>query len=344
MKMKPITVYQWMLGVQHQFSANWLLTASYMGSESTRLMVQNEINPAIYIPGNWTGPGSCGALTISPGTGKPCSSTGNTQNRRMLYLANPAIGQDYGQQNFATDGNNANYNGMLVSLQHRFAQNYTVLANYTWSKCMEIGPIESLGVEGAVQNPFDVKGDYGPCDFNANNIINVTGVLDSNFRFSNSLARRLLDGWQLDPLMRYQSGLPFAVHTGTDNSLTGVGQDRPNATGVGPYVHQGHTKALFQYLNASKTSPSFVANPLGTFGNAQNDGLYPPGSFDIDAAFSRIFSLTENRTLNIRFEAFNALNHPNFGAPSSSLSSSSFGRITSSAAGRVMEIAARFDF
>ena len=343
-KIKPVTMYQWMLGMQHQFTTNWLFSMSYIGNESNHMMIGNENNPAIYILGNWTGPGSCGALTISPGLGKPCSSTGNTQNRRRLALANLANGQYYGQQTIADDGNNANYNGMLVSLEHRFAHSYTVLANYTWSKCMQVSPMISLGVGGVIENPFNPKTDYGPCTYDTRNIINITGVVNSNFTFSSSWASRLLDGWQLAPLLRYQSGLPFNVTTGADNSLSGVGLDRPNQIGIDPYVHQGHSNALYQYINASKTSPSFVANPIGTFGDAQHNGLTGPSSFDIDAALSRTFGLTENLKLNTRFEAFNALNHPNFNAPSASIKSSSFGRITGSNAGRILQVAAKLTF
>jgi hypothetical protein len=144
--------------------------------------------------------------------------------------------------------------------------------------------------------------------------------------------------------MRYQSGSPFNPGTGAENSLTGIGSDRPNPTGVNPYTHAGHTKALYQYLNATTTSPSFVANPLGTFGTAQHNGLTGPSSFNIDAAVSRTFVLHENLKLNARFEAFNALNHPNFGGPTSSIASATYGRITSSAAGRVLQGAVKLTF
>ena len=123
------------------------------------MMLANEMNPGVYIPGNWNGPGTCGALTISPGTGNPCSSTGNTQNRRALNLANPAIGQYYSTLSYANSGYSANYNGMLASIEHRIARNYTVLANYTWSKCMAIQPITSIGVEGVIQNPYNPRSD-----------------------------------------------------------------------------------------------------------------------------------------------------------------------------------------
>jgi hypothetical protein len=345
-QIKPVAMAQWSLGIQHQISTNWVLTATYLGNSSSHMMAGNETNPAVYIPGTWTGAGSCGALTISPGTGKPCSSTSNTQNRRALYLANTANGKYYGTQVLAQSGMSANYNGGLVSIEHRFSHNYSVLANYTWSRCMGVQPIISLGVEGVIQNPYNPRSDYGPCNYDAKTVANITGVLASNLKLDNGLARVLVNGWQLAPLLRYQSGLAFNPTTGVDNSLTGIGLDRPNVTGQDPYAHKGHTAALYQYLNSATGTgtAAYVANSLGTFGNAGHNSLRGPNYFDVDAAISRMFPIRERLTLNLRFEAFNLTNHPNFNNPTTSLASSNFGRITSAQDPRIMQAAAKLTF
>jgi hypothetical protein len=338
-QLHPVATAQWNVGFQHQFSANWIATISYLGNRITHMMLGNEIDPAVYIPGTWTGAGTCGALTVSPGTGKACSSTSNTQSRRVLMLANPAEGQYYGQQVLAQDSGFSNYNGMLASLEHRFARSYTVLANYTWSKCLFIGPVNSIGVEGTIQNPYNLRGDYGPCTYDATNIINLTGVVTSNWAHEGWQAH-LLNGWQLAPIFRHQSGLPFSPTTGADNSLTGIGLDRPNPTGVSPYTHAGHTYALFQFLN----SAAYVPNPVGTFGTAGRGSLRGPGYTDLDVAFSRIFGVYEHMHLEARFEAFNALNHPNFNGPSASISSTTFGKITSAQDPRILQAAMKLSF
>ncbi|MBV9182042.1 MAG: carboxypeptidase regulatory-like domain-containing protein, partial [Acidobacteria bacterium] len=343
-QIRPVTMAQWNAGVQHQFSPNWVASLSYLGNRTYNMMLGNEVNPAVYIPGTWTGPGSCGPLTISPGVGKACSSTANTQNRRVLNLANPAIGKYYGQQTLTYDRGFADYHGMLVAVEHRFANNYTLLVNYTWSKCMHIGPINSIGIEGVIQNPYNPRSDYGPCTYDATHIFNMTSVVTSDLKTSSRLIRAMLNQWEFAPIVRYQTGLPFSPLTGTDNSLTGIGVDRPNVTGVDPYAHGSRTAALYQFLNASKANPSFVPNPLGTFGNAGRDSLRGPGYFDIDASVSRMFNITERLKLTLRFEAFNALNHPNFNPPNPSLASSSFGRITSALDPRILQGAIKVTF
>lgn len=212
-------VYQYNVGMQHLFGRDGVFSMSYLGNRTNHSWIGNEINPGIYIPGVSTGAaGSCGALTAATGlpkAGSACSSTSNTQFRRILSLANNAYGQSYSTQIIANDGANANYNGLLASLEHRFAHNYTVLANYTWSKCPGIGPLTTLATEGAVQNPFDLRSDYGYCTAEARNIVNLSVIANSTWH-GNRFATQLLAGWQIAPLFRMVSGLPFNLTSGAD--------------------------------------------------------------------------------------------------------------------------------
>lgn len=323
----PVTK-TWNLGVQHQFAANWIATITYLGNETSHLMLDNETNPAVYIPGN------CGS--------SPCSTTKNTQARRLFNQINPNYGKYFASTGFADEGISANYEGMLASIEHRFADRYTILANYTYSKCHSIGPVTSLG-GGVISNPANPKGDYGPCSYDAPNLFNASVVYLSHFGHS-GLPGFLLSDWQIAPLMRYETGFPVNPLSGLDNSLTGVGLDRPNLTsGVPLYIHSGHSSAKYQWVNPN----AFVTNPIGTFGTAGHYSLRQPNYLDVDAAISRTFKLTERFTLDTRVEGFNLFNHPNFGGPTPStgvglgenptFSSSNFGRITTAGDPRILQ-------
>src|SRR5579884_2824292 len=316
-------VAQWNLSLQHQFASDWVLSVTYIGNKTSHLWIGNEINPAIYIPG------VC--------AGKPCSSTGNTQSRRILSLANPSVGKYYSQMTIADDGVNANYNGLLTSLEHRFSNNYTLLANYTWSKCLGIAPVTSLGT-GVVQDPYNVNGDYGPCTYDSPFLFNLSVVYSIRFGHGGFLSH-LLSNWQIAPLVRYQSGLPANPLTGKDNSLTGVGNDRPNVTSTQIYTGAPHG-LRYQYINPSAYAP----NLLGTFGNAAHNSLRGPGYFDVDLAVSRLFKLYESVTLDVRAEAFNIFNHPNFMGPNATISSANFGQITTAYDPRILQAAVKLTF
>ena len=80
----------WNLSLQKQFLNNWALTATYLGTRVLHNSYGNELNPAVYYPGKSTGvAGSCGALATVPAAGVNCSSTGNTNARRVLTGINP---------------------------------------------------------------------------------------------------------------------------------------------------------------------------------------------------------------------------------------------------------------
>jgi hypothetical protein len=250
---------------------------------------------------------------------------------------------------FADEGISANYDGMLASVEHRLAHNYTILANYTWSKCMGVGPVTSLGT-GVIENPANPRGDYGPCSYDVPNLVNASVVYFSKFGKSGWVSH-LLNDWEIAPLMRYETGFPVNPLSGLDNSLTGVGLDRPNVVaGVPAYIHSGHTSKLFQWVDPAR----YTQNQVGTFGNAGHFSLRTPSYFDVDTAISRKFNIGERGAIEARVEAFNLTNHPNFGGPTPStgvglgpnatVTSSNFGRITTAGDPRILQGALKFTF
>ncbi len=338
----PPTLATWNLGVQHQFGQNWIASITYLGNTTSHLMVGNEGNPAVYIPGTWNGPGTCGTLTVAPGAnGTACSSTANTQARRFLNQINPAQGKYFSTVNFGFNGISSNYEGVLASIEHRLANNYTILANYTYSRCNGVAPVTSLG-GNTIQNPANPKADYGPCTYDATQLVNASVVYFSRVSTANRFARYMLNDWQIAPLLRFSTGLPVNPLDGTDRSLTGVGLDRPNLNpGVPLYINSSRTSKLYQYVNPA----AFSVNPLGTFGNAGHYMLRQPSYFNVDSSISRKFRATEKLSLDLRVEAFNVTNHPNFDPPTvSNPTSSTFGQVKSAQDPRIMQGAIKVIF
>ncbi len=317
------TVYQWNVSVQHRFGNDWILSSSYLGNKTSHLWLGNETNPAVYLPGK------CGTAD--------CSTTGNTQSRRVFSRANPAVGQYYSSMVIADDGANANYNGLLSSIEHRFAKQYTLLVNYTWSRCMGIGAVTSLG-GGLYQDPNNRGAEYGPCSYDAPHLFNGSFVYMSKISGARWL-QRLANDWNIAPLVRYQSGLPVNPTSGRDNSLTGIGNDRPNVISATAYTGNSHG-LLYQFLNPGL----FAQNATGTFGNAGHNALRAPGYFNVDVAFSRTMKITERLSIQPRAEAFNVLNHPNFNGPGANISSSTFGRILSARDPRILQASLKLTF
>jgi hypothetical protein len=104
-------VLNWNLSIQRQIPSDFLLTATYIGSHTTHLWMEQANNDATFIPGN------CAAGQFGLAAAGPCSSTGNVQQRRPLTLINPAAGAYYGLVDLGDPNGSAFYNGMLLSIQ-----------------------------------------------------------------------------------------------------------------------------------------------------------------------------------------------------------------------------------
>jgi hypothetical protein len=219
---KPTYMEQWNLAIQKQLPGDWMVSATYMGNRTVHLSFNEPQNYAVYVPGQCVA-GQYG-LT-APGA---CSTTGNINYRRVLYTANPTEGKYYsGLSNFG-DGANANYNGVVLSAQHRFANNYSLMANYTLSHCLTESEV-GLNGSGGSQDPLNRHAEYGNCLSGRRQVLNLSMVLRSP-RFDSKWMKMILSNWQASPIFTSMSGTYSSATLGTDNSLTG-GSDRPNVTG-----------------------------------------------------------------------------------------------------------------
>jgi hypothetical protein len=111
-----------------------------------------------------------------------------------------------------------------------------------------------------------------------------------------------------------QSGVPQNITVSGDNSLTQSGYDRPNATGVSSSISNPTPNGWYNRA-------AFVEAPLGQFGNVGRDTARAPGIFSINAEVHKNFRIPrlENHQVQFRAEAFNVLNHPNFGGPNGNI-------------------------
>ncbi|MHB8887472.1 MAG: TonB-dependent receptor [Acidobacteriaceae bacterium] len=332
---RPSYTVQWTTSMQHQFGHGWQFEMQYIGNHSVHVALGLPINPAVFIPGTSTGPGSCAPLSTAPKAGQPCSTVGNQAARYALALANPAQGVKYSGggsgSTFVADGATASYNGLVTSIQHRMSSTFSFLANYTWSKCLNIADAQGDIAQTKVENPNNIKMDWGPCGSDYRSMFYSTLVAMSHFGIT-GWKSMVFNNWEIAPLIQIRSGAPFNVTAGQDNSLTSIGNDRPNLIKPNDvYTHQGITQSASgnrYYIHPSAFS-EIPASAFGTYGNIGRNSFRGPSYFNVDTALSRMFPVHERLTLDLRLEAFNVLNHPNFNPPASGLTSSTFGQITS---------------
>jgi hypothetical protein len=158
-----------------------------------------------------------------------------------------------------------------------------------------------------------------------------------------ALVKGALGGWSLSGVLTLQSGAPINVLSGQDNSLSGVGSDRPDLVGNPARSARANPNAdsVLQWFNTQ----AFVQNAIGTFGTTGRNVLTGPGLADVDIALAKTIPLGwESARLQFRAEAFNLLNHANFNNPNATLTSGTYGRITTALDPRIMQFVLKLQF
>jgi hypothetical protein len=251
-----------------------------------------------------------------------------------------AIGSD---GYFANMGN-SNYNSFQFTLK-RTKGALTLLASYSFSKSLDW----SSNLQEQV-NPYNYRQEYGVSAFDIKHNVVFSYNYEVPFGKLFHTRSQLVQGWAVSGITRLSTGLPVTFASFGDNALINVQNNGINGISIDlPDVVPGELQINHNprngrsYFNTALFSP----NALGTPGNAARRAFYGPGMANYDLALHKITNLTESRTLEIRFETFNAFNHAQFFGGSSvdgNISSATFGFVIHAASPRVSQVAARFTF
>lgn len=220
---------------------------------------------------------------------------------------------------------NSEYNSFQTTLSKQSTQGLSFQANYTFSKSIdEASDFYGSGANGTTvlpQNNFNLlAGERGLSDFDIRHRFSASFVyqLPTKQSFSGATGA-LVNGWELAGIITLQTGQPFSVLTGLNNSRTGEGNDRPNVItdpNLGPHTVE-------QWFDTA----AFVPNAILTFGNAGRNIVTGPGFHDVDFSVIKNTHFSERTNLQFRAEFFNLLNHPNFAIPNNVESAPSFGAV-----------------
>jgi len=343
---------EYMLSLERGFGTNTVLSANYIGNQGHRLLVIEEANP-----GN---PALCLALSnpanLVPRQ-TPCGPFGE-DSQYITSASSPFAGQIFQGtrgplgSNFGSNANqttigNSNYNSLQVTLRHN-SKRLNVLAGYTYSKSQD----QSSNVAEEV-NPFNPALSRGLSSFDVRHNFVVSYSYQLPFESLFHASNRWTQGWELSGITHFSTGLPVTLINYGDNSLIGsepnginnYGVDEPDYAG-GP-LDLNHNPRRGPYFDSSQ----FSENTLGTPGTARRRFFSGPGIDNYDLALLKNVRLKEAKSLQFRFEAFNAFNHAQFFGPQSvdgniadQGPSGTFGRVVSAQPARIAQLGAKFIF
>lgn len=299
------------LTVEQRLPDNFTLSVAYVGNHVLHVMASRQFNPAVCAPG-------VVCPTINNTACLATCTTGN-ENSRRLY---PGIGA----MEMADSYQYAIYNSLQTTVTKRVSHGLTLLGNVVWGKIIDNG---SSGTEGSAgpSNPFNFNASRGPADYDQR----IRANISANYRFKDyahgGVSSFFANGWQLNFIVQSQTGLPFTITSGTDRSLSGIGNDYadvvPGANPRRPVGADYHK----QFFNTA----AFTAAALGTYGNVHRNNLNGPGYEELDGSVFKDFFGEHRVHGQFRAECFNVFNHANFANPASAVNSGSYGQLTATA-------------
>ncbi len=323
-------VMQYHLALQREVFANTVLSLAYGGTRGVHQVSRRELNtrvPQILADGR---------------TFFPANAPKRNPNVGSLTL-------------FATDAS-AWYDSLQVSLNKRFAQGFTLLGSYTFSKAIDEAPpaISFTEISGGPKIRMDSDNlalDKGLGAFDVRHNLALSCLWDVPFgrgrRFGGARAGwmdGLFGGWSLSGILTLASGHPFTPLISFNNSRSGVAGatattvDRPNLKPG--YSNNPITGKPEQWYDPN----AFELPPAGFFGNLGRNTLIGPGFSNVDISLMkdwRITHLSEGFRIQLRVEFFNALNHPNFDLPGNVQNATSASFIFTDASGQPNPAATR---
>jgi outer membrane receptor protein involved in Fe transport len=280
---KNASVQSWNMNIQHQLSSDVSIMLGYFGTKGTHLEIDRNINqPAIL--GNFTA-GSKPYIRFSPSD---------------PFLPNVTLANSITERDSSS---NSSYNALWLTANKRFTHGLQFNASYTWSHSIDEASRNNEGI--LVQDSNNIGLSRGNSDFDARHRFVINAIYDLPFKGNN----RFTSGWEVAPIMSLQSGNPFTVALAT-TTVNGVANTvRPNL--IGPVVYSDNARGQW-FLNPGAT---FALPAPGTFGNLGRNTFVGPTFKNFDLALIKNTKITERFTMQLRMDAFDLLNHPNYGQP-----------------------------
>jgi hypothetical protein len=351
-------VQQYSLDVQQAVTPTMTLDIGYFGDHGTHLQGVVDINEVR--------PGAFAQTSIGFAQTPGCTAFTNgcegPLNQIRPYPGYTAI-------NTMEDIFNSNYNSLQVKVNKKFSGKSYIDANYTWSRGLTNAQADS---SSGPQNTYNLGADYGPSIYNRNDILSIDGVWELPwYREQEGVVGRVLGGWEMSGLYVVDSGLPLTVsysgsgtvnyatltsiyngqsNGGAANDAAGLGILGPSSAGLRPSVvlnpNDGYGQVQLRKRLHWFNQTAFVAPPPSSFqvGNEKRGVVDGPGFNRLDVGLFRNFKIYRGSTFQLRGEAFNVMNHTNWGNPGTTATSSTFGQITTTRDPRILQVAGKFSF
>jgi hypothetical protein len=280
---------EWNFEIQHTFGARTVVSANYVGNHGYDGLVFND---------DLNGFGFANLPATAP----------DPRVSRVNILGNGGV---------------SNYNGVTFSVQENVWHGLSGRFNYTYSHSLDDfsnGGVLPFSIFYSIPtqiNPYSLSSQYASSDYDARHQISASYIYQLPFKSENRLMNAAIGGWQISGTMFYRTGFPFTViDGGASADLAGN-----NLAGSTILLQPDFTQRNFSNGRACVLNPCFgpgTANtfsPSTTFMGSPRNAFLGPGFLGGDMSLRKNFTINERVTFQMGFNAYNFLNHANYGAP-----------------------------
>ena len=330
-------VWRWNFNIQREISKDLVMEIGYMGSRGSKLLENRDLN---FVPLEFlsTSPqrdqANINRLTANvrnpfagllPGTG----INGTNVAQEQLLRPYPQFSGNGGVRLDGQTSGWSNFHQMMVRVEKRYSSGFNFLANFSWQKMLEA--VVRL-------NSADPNLEYRISDEDRTFRFIVSGSYELPFGRGKAIgsnagpwANRLIGGWQITGIWNTQSGPPVewgnVIYLGGD-----LAWDSQN-------LNNSFNRSAFNTVAAQQLDRN------RRFFNTRFSSYRAAGVNNVDASVIKNVPITERVRFQLRGEAFNLINRPQFNGPNLSPADANFARITSQAnLNRAIQLAARVVF
>jgi hypothetical protein len=302
----------WNFSVQHEIRPGLTSELAYVGNVGRHLFANENRNQAVPGPGDF-------------------------DSRRPFF---PKYGLEQAIYDVC-NCDNSNYHSLQAKLEKKISHGLDFLLTYTWSKAI-------TNSEGGYNfdNNYDLRNDYGPAQWDHTHALTLMHTWDLPFGKGrhwagnqNKAVDAVVGGWRFSGVSTLLSGEAFSPRVNDAPLLNAdFNSIRPDVVG-NPHVSNPDRNLWF--------NPDAYVPPQQPFrdGSASKGSLRGPAQYIFDLALAKVFTITEGKTIELRWENFNAFNHTNLGLPNAAVDGSDPGKIFSTSTDmREMQFGLHFRF
>jgi hypothetical protein len=308
--------WNWSISLQRELPWGIFGELGYVGSKGRNLLRQPDINQPSF-------------EALGANAALPAAQRANTNFLRPY--------KGYAQIRMRLSDSDSSYHSMQVFLSRRKGR-LRWTASYTLSRAFD-------NASGNGDNPEDYQNksyNWGPSDFDRTHVLVGTWTWQLPFFKEERGIGRVLGGWEVSGIGRYQSGAPLTV-----TANTSIGGRRADYLGGDPYLPESErfdpaNAGIVRYINPA----AFAAAPEGRRGNSTRGQFRGPSLQTWDFSLRKGFAVGGDVKLQVQADLFNAFNQKNFRFSNQTLnfSGGGFGQLTAIAPPRNVQLGVRVTF